>query len=729
VLLLGSEGGYYRASVPLDFQGWKLIELRPSEFDVTKVPDPATTNTLAFRAQGYGQPKLEPNATWWLKEFEVLPASGTKLDLLSYATKLDANTQEWRKAAVAGNPFVGALARKYATPVPEFQPPSGITSAWTYRSVAEDVAVAAFMASDPSSPHKGRSDLIAFVKAGLGWLVGSLDADGTWWKPKGKLDGDPNVNRFILAPVLDSLIWMRQLPTESQWTGKWDAPLQAAIQWQRRAYGGEFAGDWSGDSAGKYVNQDAYMLVIMAQSGILWRNDNDTVASRSIMLGIEKNLLPDGGFHYIGVENEAPWYHSIDLLLIARYLTLSKDPVAVRTIKATARYWPLTLTAEGVPEYWSDIWWKQTWGDIGPASLAVVASVTSDAANRNLMWSVLRRTPPDRTSLETVYAAPYWPGGETTAPAKPVALVRDRNMIGYRGQAGDWYYGVTAGRGLRNTFTGGVYSNKDWPRAIVAAFRGAQIDIVQEAAKQHGLWLSQKKDNVAFAVHPNQSAVLAVRYSPQLSLINAVPQPETPENAWEVTQLWRASGDGILGMVTAVAREKVQPVAIVGRLLLGPASVLKLNDDEWQCGKLKIHLYQSFGDITITTMAGFMNSPKWPGIEMRLPITAPVDAGTRFTYAVWVGPRSAVPPARFALLTDPMGWSASWADGRTQSAVYNPASIAATCVLPGNLSPTKAWTGESGATIKANGLGGRVKLTVPPGAAILAESPAPTSKQ
>ena len=58
-----------------------------------------------------------------------------------------------------------------------------------------------------------------------------------------------------------------------------------------------------------------------------------------------ENLLPDGGLHYIGIENESPVYHALNLIIIGHYATLSHDPVAVKLLKDTANYWPLVLTA------------------------------------------------------------------------------------------------------------------------------------------------------------------------------------------------------------------------------------------------------------------------------------------------------------------------------------------------------------------------------------------------
>jgi hypothetical protein len=72
-----------------------------------------------------------------------------------------------------------------------------------------------------------------------------------------------------------------------------------------------------------------------------------------------ENLLPDGGLHYIGIENESPVYHALNLIIIGRYATLSQDPVAVKLLKDTANYC-LVATAEGYGVLGDVV--KQSWG-------------------------------------------------------------------------------------------------------------------------------------------------------------------------------------------------------------------------------------------------------------------------------------------------------------------------------------------------------------------------------
>ena len=178
---------------------------------------------------------------------------------------------KWSNALL---PFLILNARDHAREAGPFKPPETITSAWQYRGIAERLVPMAYAAASPDSPHKGRQDLVAHALATVDWLTSECDKSG-WWFRKRPPDGDPNVNRFTLGPLLDAVRMLRSLPEgQAVWT-RWRDPLDRAVALQRRAYHGQEDWDWGGKAGGEYANQDLYYVLIMALSAELFDRPED----------------------------------------------------------------------------------------------------------------------------------------------------------------------------------------------------------------------------------------------------------------------------------------------------------------------------------------------------------------------------------------------------------------------------------------------------------------------
>ena len=97
----------------------------------------------------------------------------------------------------------------------------------------------------------------------------------------------------------------------------------------------------------KYPNQDLYGPLCFWLSAELYGRDEDRQLAQHILRKTTENLLPDGGLHYIGIENESPVYHALNLILIAHYATLSHDPVAVKLLKGHGQLLALGIDRRG----------------------------------------------------------------------------------------------------------------------------------------------------------------------------------------------------------------------------------------------------------------------------------------------------------------------------------------------------------------------------------------------
>jgi hypothetical protein len=301
----------------------------------------------------------------------------------------------------------------------------------------------------------------------------------------------------------------------------------------------------------------------------------------------------------------------------------------------------------------------------------------------------------------------------------------DRNMRGLRGRDGQWYFGVTQGRGLRNTFVGGLITSPTGLNPLRAAFRGAQIDVLLNEKQDHGLWLSEVNDLTGLALRPDRAAALGARYTLQKSLINGIPTPETPASPWQVTQIWRAAGEGIIGMIALEATADTPAQAVVGRLALGPGPIEREADGSWSCGPLRVKLLQSFGKISVVNVPGYAQ-PKdraWPGLEMRIGLDG-TKKGMRFVYAAWIGPREATPPTSLTPLNhlrSDVGWTVTWPDGQRKAVLFNPTKSTLAMNVRWDSAPL-LWRGESGKATRVQVQDGTVALSLEAGAVALLET-------
>ncbi|EDY20747.1 hypothetical protein CfE428DRAFT_1944 [Chthoniobacter flavus Ellin428] len=654
----------------------------------------------------------------------TLHVSGTALPTPPSAPWLTTNTNNWKAKAQTSlnNPFLEWNKTTYATTLAAFQAPT-VTTTWQYRSVAEGLLPVAYAVADPRSPYyttvpaNVRTDLLNYCTACIQWLLVQCNAGGWWWEQGSPLDGDANVNRFTLGPLLDSMYLLRHLhnqTVDNLWPS-WSTKLGAAVAYQRSGYGAP--------TAGHYANQDVYVALILALSSdsLLFNNSSDLNSAKQLMMEVQSNLLPDGGIHYIGQENESPVYHATDLFIIARYAYLTNDPTATAILRATVNYFPLTMTAEGQMDYWSDAWWKDYWypapNDEILAGIAIAAGGTGDPENQWLLWQNLARTPSHDLGMLGIYAASYWSGTGAGTPIANNFVVQDKNIVGIRGRADQWYFGVCQGHGLRNTFTGGLMTSATNFPPLTDTFRGAEIAV--ETSSNPFAWsLSQASDQVGLAMEPGTGGGLGVRYTLQPTYINGIPTPSTPATAMQVTQVWRAAGEGSIGLVSLRTTAAVSTAsAVTGKILLGPNVLVAEGNNQWRSGSLRVKVLQGFG--TLSTGDREMNneddvSPNWPALIMSSGSLSGLASGANYVYAVWVGPTSATPPESISLLPNDTGWVATWESGRQTAAVFNSSSSAQTIWVPWQAPTPNAWVDASGTTQSVSIGSGTVGVTLAP---------------
>lgn len=488
----------------------------------------------------------------------------------------------------------------------------------------------------------------AAEKICLKWVMSRLNTDGAWIVVKNGV-GDPNVNRFVLAPLLDYFFMLREAGHMAP--SEYLSDLKRAALLQYRAYHAQVMWDGAALSAGNYVNQDAYYALIMALAGKLFSSQLYLDEGHDAIAGIERNLLSNGAFHYIGRENESPLYHALIQIILARYYQVSADATAISLLRRSTQYWFMAMTQDGLAEAWSDVWWKQSWMPMPLSALRVSASATNDGGLVALYKAVEKHYSPSLDSFDywDAYAS-LWPLSKAAPNILPEKFfLQDSDIRGVRARDGNWNFGMTQGRGLRSTFVGGLMS--DGSGRIDSVLRGVQVEAFdRQDKKRHGFWLSEPEDKTALAYSKEFSA-LGVSYALQPSRINGFPPPEKAESPWRVTQLWGMTQNSLIGAVTIAATGPNSDVAIEGRLLLGPCMPMKLNSHEWLCGGVRLRFYSLFASeikVSVMPAENFSFANEWMGVSFRRNL-AQVDSGEFYSYIVWIGPASASAPEKVFL--------------------------------------------------------------------------------
>lgn len=653
----------------------------------------------------------------------VLLLIGTPAQAESARPVFEGDHQEWAALARAGNPYVLVSTRGLGNAHASFTAPTPLQSGWQYRKVAEYVVVVAFAAADPESPVRGRKDLIDYSMAAVEWLLSEMRPD-TWWQP-GRLEGDPNVNRFVLGPLLDAVRWLRMLPEgEAAWS-RWRTRLGVAVEFQRRAYRGEVHWDWAALAAGRYANQDAYFALILALSADLFRNAEDDKLVAQVLKALRGNVLPSGGIRYIGNYGPSPIYQALTTVVLARVYWLTKNLDARAVIEASANYWCLVLTPYGEAEHWSNVWWKQDWHRLGPEPLTVVAALSGDRRVQALLLNVLNRTAPsDVGGMWAIYAAPWWRKTQQAAPLSGRFLVIDENIRGFRGRSGQWHYGLGLGRGLVASLAGGQVLAKADFGVPSDTFHGARFEI---GAGLLGpiLWLSQSDFACEASVKSTRVAAAASDHALRSTPRNPLAPTGEEPSGWRGVQLWLGTERGLIGLLEARGEPRAVVRSVRGQIDIRSDNAIQTGLHEWTFGELAVQLlWQSPADGLSVRVARHIERSRL--YQLSLEWEAPLSRSeTRYRYAIWVGPALGPRPARFDAFEATSGFVAAWGDGRAVRAVFNSSCQPALAFVP--------WDKSMGAEVRSSSWGvpqfltpsdGALPIRLDAGALAIVEQPA-----
>lgn len=539
---------------------------------------------------------------------------------------------------------------------------------WLLRDAAEGAAYLAHRLVSNDVTDQERKDVQEKIQATLDDLINDRLSDGTWWKPNNAPQGDPNLNRFVLTALLDTLWTLRQYSVFEQSWNQWASRIRSAMDFQIKVYRGQVSWDLGEKSPYIYPNQDILYALSSAISAKIFYDKIYSDEAEKAIQSIERNQMPGGGWHYIGSENESPIYHALVQAVLARYIDITNDARARLMLKRSAEYWRIVLSAQGVAEAWSDVWWKQNWLSI-PSDVVYTSSVAAEdaelAAIAKTMATFEQRNP---SKLMWAHAYTYfWKKKEAPTPLQSAnrKLTMDPDRSGVHGRYDDWYFGLTKGRGLRNTFVGAMFSRYSDAAPLVAAFRGAQIIVKFGDKDRYQYSLSQKDDKTEITLQENH-AFLSAEYLLQPNRINSDISVQDVDSPWKVRQIWAAGASGLIGTVELKAIRDTAASAVIGRLLLGPCAVVSEDNSTWRCGVLKVRVFELWGEAKVMPIGAAYPSQvdHWDGIEWK---TRPQDVKKDdvYRYGVWVGPVGSPIPEYLSFLSEDAGWVARWKNGKT----------------------------------------------------------------
>lgn len=192
-----------------------------------------------------------------------------------------------------------------------------------------------------------------------------------------------------------------------------------------------------GKSGTAYPNADVKYITALVYSSMVL---NDSQYQETALAGeklMSSAIYPDGGWAYIGEQNENYTYHTINISETCRLFQLTGDLIAKKNIEASRWYLPLSIEPPGVAEYAMAPGWKHYWNQIKGQEVAyMLASVLNDPQNMRIAKFDVPK--PD------FILASYYRDDIIAAPTPDNYFVYDRNIEGPRGRFGNYSFSGTS---------------------------------------------------------------------------------------------------------------------------------------------------------------------------------------------------------------------------------------------------------------------------------------------
>jgi hypothetical protein len=443
-------------------------------------------------------------------------------------------------------------------------------SGWELSGVADRSLVSVWALCQPNSPMAGDPRLLTFALRNLQALFQShTHGDLNPYRALSHGYHDPNINRFAYRPGLEAYLLLRStypdliLPCK---LSAWDASVREVLDYQLDTYGN--AKPRQEDI--RYPNMDVMYMLLMALGGRLLERPELVQEGQRFLKGLEGCLYPDGAFTYTGHQNECFSYHQINVAVIARYWQVTGDDLAREIVARTRPYYPLSVEPGGVPEYYTDPFWKHYWGGPAPSEAPeIVAGITGCPYNKRIANQSLAFRQP--RGQYAIYAASFW----RDFPDKPLPdnyVLYDRNVQGPRGRYGRFSFGGTTrdygwGYQGKDTFVGCMALDEPtvaYPLNAALQVVTNQVRVALDGQRWRTCkYLSMDEKNAVTV--GGDLAALTTRYRIQ----NVAWGGRSTLTAWAGNQQWLMTPGRLVGLLEIEPLEDRDAYAIHGRIRFG----------------------------------------------------------------------------------------------------------------------------------------------------------------
>ena len=479
---------------------------------------------------------------------------------------------------------------------PQFNVFTGISKSYGTRDEAEQMMRYLWLVAHPQSRYRGNPELFTRL---MRRAHAYLDA----WDLHGKRYGDSINDFFALGPAAYSFMAIDRLwpdlllPSQR---AQWNNVIRRIGDFWLAVYAdGKDKGTYR---MGKYANRDIGVANILLNAGLYLKDQRCLDAAKFLVQAQESNLYPDGGFAYIGTQNESCGYHDADTTLLARYYLVTGDNSSRDLLVRSQWYGPLSMEPDGVADYWTPPSWKHNWNGGGSTGGEVVAGLSANPYLRTLLDRGLARS--GKAPVDLLGMMFY----RTDIKPRPLPdnyTVYDRNLQGPRARYGSFSYAATArvpnpDEPGKATIMGAMIL--DEPPSGGYPLNAALMLAMPQVRTKAG---TMKKPDWACLTHHDAGAVTVGRHFSALSaeygLHTFGSSTKGVEVPWTGFQEWICIKDRLIALVEIApnGKQSAAEVAAVFRLGVGGTRAGKvkdirtLDDHSYEYGNLviKVHDY------------------------------------------------------------------------------------------------------------------------------------------
>lgn len=473
-----------------------------------------------------------------------------------------------------------------------------IDNAWQFSGMGNRLYTNVWSVTRPASPLRHNPML---VRNSLNLLdtIAQQHTDGDFNTDRTAIYGrDPNINRFCLAPTLNT--WCELLENYPELLPEAkrkeiETGLKVLVDYEVETYGLKRLASKPHIKLPTYPNMDVHHILIVQFAHQLWGEPQYAQERDAFVELLSKAVYPDGAFTYIFTQNECFVYHHLNVTFSARFWQLTKNATTLEMLRKTIPFYPYNLEPAGVPEYYTDACWKHYWAGPKAAGPEVIAGLFDDPLNKRAA-EISAEVAGYGHGYQAAIAAEFWKP-IASKPLPDQYTFFDKNIQGPRGRYGRWSFagnGRNYGVGYqgKDTFVGCMITDPERrPLPLDAALQVVTTEVRLNHEQNHwrGGRCHSAQEQLTTTLGPD-FGTLAVRYT--------VSKPNWRHEEdilfpWEGTQQWYLSKQRLVGLVALEATEDEKRAAVHGRIRLGMKRDIESDDPTfWRYGKLRIKLHK-----------------------------------------------------------------------------------------------------------------------------------------